>query len=219
MYFSSPNIYPVPRSTYYWGMRRETSHPYNKTFRRLSISPKIKGNWVFIWCVEHVFVRKRTKYFKLTAFKLASPWIVVFLQYESLTASDLGSQNNAINKSCYVPRRACNISSVYRTRNYLVWYKTGTMYIHTNIIHTLVEVCSRNDRMSKLFITLLLILEVSGFSLSPEVGHTDSDSLGFPQILPLSISTKSQIIIHWCSFSTLLLTYLYLDVANERVVK
>jgi len=163
-------------------------------------------------------VRKWTKYFKLTAFKLASPWIVVLLQYESLTASDLGSQNNAINKSCYVPRRACNISSVYRTRNYLIWYKTGIMYRHTNITHTLVEVCSRNDRISKVFITLLFILEVSGFSLSPEVDQTDSDSLGFPQILPLSISTKSQIKVHWHSFSTFVLTCLSLDVAKSHIM-
>jgi len=50
--------------------------------------------------------------------------------------------------------------------------------------------------MSKVFITLLLILEVPDFSLSPEVGENDSDSRGFPQILPLNISTKSQIKTH-----------------------
>jgi len=192
---------------------------FNSGFKGLSISPKIKGTGVFIWCVGHVFVRKWTKYFKLlTAFKLACPWIVVLLQHESLTASDLGSQNNAINKSCYVPRRACNISSVYRTQNYMISYKTGIMYRHTNITHTLVEVCSRNDLISKVFIALLLILEVSRSSLNPEVGQTDSDSLGFPQILPLNISTKSQIKIHWRSFSTLLLTYLKLDVAKSQIM-
>jgi hypothetical protein len=54
-------------------------------------------------------------------------------------------------------------------------------------------VCSRNDHILKVFVTLLLILEVSDFSLSPEAGQNDSDSRGFPQILPASISSKSKL--------------------------
>jgi hypothetical protein len=75
-----------------------------------------------------------------------------------------------------------------------------------------------NGLISKVFIALLLILEISRSSLSLEVGQTDSDSLGFPQILPLSISKKSQIKIHWRSFTTLLLAYPSLEVAKCQIM-
>jgi hypothetical protein len=91
------------------------------------------------------------------------------------------------------------------------------MYTHTNITNKLGEGCSRTDLTRKVFITLLLILEVSVFNVSPEVAKLTAIPVGFPHTPPLSDSKKFQIKINWFSFSTLILTYLSLDVTKSRI--